>query len=216
MACKVRKLWETITARKAVGPMRMRAARGREVELFFDNDATIRPTHCWPCSIATYSTWRRLRSGHGVSDGCGQHAAHSWRGVSRESSGCDTIVPLVLQRDGISAGHPTFAAIPAARPCTSTFRRVCCQDAAAELELSCDLFSRQLETAEHSMDCCSAAQREMQEERPQGRERPDHRLWWLWASAHSAACGAPGALPTACACAAVGLCWQLQDVACAG
>ena len=37
---------------------------------------------------------------------------------SREGSSCDTIVPLVLQRDGISAGHPTFAAIPAARPCT--------------------------------------------------------------------------------------------------
>ena len=151
-----------------------------------------------------------------------QERGRSRRGVSREGSGRDTIVPRWCYNVTVwyqcwpseLRSHPRRTPLHT----SSTFWRVCvcCQDAAAELELSCDLFSRQLETAEHSMDCCSAAQREMQEERPQGRERPDHRLWWLWASAHSAACGAPGALPTACACAAVGLCWQLQDVACAG
>ena len=137
--------------------------RRREAEVFFDNDATTSPTHCWPCSIATHSTRSRLRRGHGVwSLRGGQRAAQPWRGVSREGSGRDTIVPRWCYNVTVwyqcwpseLRSHSRRAPLHT----SSTFWRVCvcCQDVAAELELSCDLFSRQLETAEHSVDCCSA------------------------------------------------------------
>ena len=44
-----------------------------------------------PLNVEPFPTWTwSLR--------CGQRAAQPWRGVSREGSGRDTIVPLVLQR----------------------------------------------------------------------------------------------------------------------
>ena len=92
----------------------------------------------------------------------GQCAAQPWRGVSRAREGrvVDTIVPLVLQRDCMVVWPSELRSHQphALAHFQHMVWRVCCQDAAAELELSCDLFSRQLEITRW-VGCFSATRR---------------------------------------------------------
>ena len=90
-----------------------------------------------------------------------------WRGGSREGSGRDASVLLMLQRDCMvsmpairaSQPSPTRALVHSQQVALTRAR-----DAAAELELSCGPSTTQLEAAEHQARwACHVARQEMQE-----------------------------------------------------
>ena len=126
-----------------------------------------------------------------------------WRGGSREGSGRDASVLLMLQRDCMVSTPAIQASQPSSPRALVHSQQVAltrAQDAAAELELSCDPSTTQLEAAEEQarwlLSCSEAgdAGEEAEVDDPIIDRGAQH------------ATGAPGALPVR----PVGLCWQLQ------
>ena len=101
-----------------------------------------------------------------------------WRGGSREGSGRDALVLLVLQRDcmvSTPAIHASQPSSPRALVHSQQVALTRAQDAAAELELSCDPSTTQLEAAEHQARWAAAMQRGRRSRRSGRGRRPHHR-----------------------------------------
>ena len=128
-----------------------------------------------------------------------------WRGGSREGSGRDAIVLLMLQRDcmvsmpAVRASQPSS---PRALVHSQQVALVRARDAAAELELSCGPSTTQLEAAEDQARWAPAMQRGRRCKRRGRSRRPHHRPrcaachWSTW----SAASAASGLVLTASRC----------------
>ena len=115
-----------------------------------------------------------------------------WRGGSREGSGRDALVLLVLQRDCMVSTPAIQASQPSSPRALVHSQQVAltrAQDAAAELELSCDPSTTQLEAAEHQARWAPAMQRGGSCRRRGRSRRPHHRPrcaachWSTWSAA---------------------------------
>ena len=102
-----------------------------------------------------------------------------WQGGSRECSGRDASVLLMLQRDCMVSMPAIRASQPSPTRALVHSQQVAltrAQDAAAELELSCDPSTTQLEAAEHQARWAAAMQRGKRSRRS-GRGRRPHRAF---------------------------------------
>ena len=118
-----------------------------------------------------------------------------WRGGSREGSGRDASVLLMLQRDCMVSMPAIRASQPSPTRALVHSQQVAlvrARDAAAELELSCDPSTTQLEAAEHQSRWVPAMQRGGRCRRRGRSRRPHHRPrcaachWSTWSAASAA------------------------------
>ena len=152
-----------------------------------------------PCSTSARSTLARHPPAVGQSYAARVLHANVqrqvWRGGPREGSGRDASVLLMLQRDCMVSMPAIRASQPSPTRALVHSQQVAltrAQDAAAELELSCDPSTTQLEAAEHQARWDAAMQRGGSCRRRGRSRRPHHRPrcaachWSAWSAASAA------------------------------